>query len=104
MKTVSQEFYQCEKCNEQYTDKEQAEKCEARAITEDKGVKKGDVILITRGDGSGNTAVVTSTHVKSMTWGHYAAKRYWHTVGVVADLITDWGSRSLTYDDYEVQN
>lgn len=54
------------------------------------------------GDGKGQMAKVTKIFVYSMDWGHYAWKRYWHTVGITADLVESWGSRQLTFDSYEV--
>ena len=104
MKTIEKKFYKCEICGSEYTTQKEALGCEARPLKQDKGVKKGDIITITKGDGAGKKAKVTRVFVYDKEWGHYAWERYWHTVGLSADLIgkDTWGSRQLTFDDYEV--
>lgn len=94
--------YTCEICGSSYFSPEKAELCESRELSGDKGAKVGDIVLITRGDGAGSKAKITEISVCSREYGHYAWERYWHTVCVVADLIDDFGSRSLLFDDYEM--
>lgn len=95
--------YRCETCGAVYESAAEAKSCEAKQVTQDKGVKIGDTVRIVRGEGQG-LAKVTAKIVYSKEWGHYAWKRYWHTVGLTADCLGDgaWGSRQLTFDDYEV--
>jgi hypothetical protein len=71
-------------------------------VSQDKGVKVGDVVLVTKGDGAGSKATVESRFIFDMEWGHYAWERYWHTVGLTAKLNDSWGTRQLTFDSYEV--
>lgn len=99
-KTVT--TYTCTKCEHAYPTLEEAEECESRQITHDKGVKVGDIVRITQGDGKGQKAKVTDINIIDKNWGHYAWERYWHTVSVTAELIEDWGARHLTFDSYEV--
>jgi hypothetical protein len=91
----------CEICLSKYSTKESAELCESRPVTEDRGVKVGDVVRIRTGEGEGHFAKVTRLHIIDKDWGHYYANRYWHTVAVTADLIDGWGTRTLTFDSYE---
>lgn len=93
--------YTCEICGATYSAPEKAELCETRKLSGDKGVKVGDVVLITGGEGSGHQAKVTNIGVCDKEYGHYAWERYWHTVYVTADLIGHWGSRVLLFDQYE---
>lgn len=102
MKPIVKTEYQCETCLTTYSTEIEAFKCESMAVREDKGVKVGDVVLITRGDAQGQRARVTRVFVYDKEWGHYAWQRYWHTVGVNADIIGSPYSRQLTFDDYEV--
>ena len=93
--------YQCDKCKATFSTEKEALACEKRPITQDKRVKAGDKVIITSGDGAGQLAMVTRTYVITKDWGHYAWERYWHTVGVEADIIDSWGSRGLTFDSYK---
>lgn len=63
MQTKSVEKYQCDLCHTWYNSKEEAERCESRPISQDKGVKVGDIVTITQGDGTGKQAKVTSVFV-----------------------------------------
>ena len=101
MKKVRIEKFKCEICGELYATKKEALSCESRPILQDKGVKVGDVILITKGEGAGSKGKVTDTMIYDKYWGHYAHERYWHTIGLCADIIGGWGSRQLTFDSYE---
>lgn len=98
------EFYsfECSICHTKYPTLKEAENCESRPVSQDRGVKVGDLVRVTMGDGKGQLAKVTKTFVYSKDWGHYAWERYWHTVGITADLIESWGSRQLAFDSYEV--
>lgn len=102
MKTVTLEKYQCEICGHEYDKQSEAEKCEAKPVSQDKGVKVGDVVLIVGGEGQGSKATVDSRFVVNMYWGHYMWERYWHTVSITANLIDSTGFRILTFDDYEL--
>jgi len=102
MKTTSRTIYQCEICQTQYDSEDQAKYCESKPISQDKGVKIGDIVLIKRGEGAGKKAKVDHISIINKDWGHYAAERYHHTPMITAKIINDWGSRSLTFDDYEL--
>jgi len=91
--------YQCEVCDRIYRDKEDAVRCEAKPVQNDKGVKVGDVVRITRGSGAGQLAKVTAITVHERGWG---LAIYDHSVALIADVIDSWGSRLLTFDSYEV--
>lgn len=101
MKILQIQKYQCEVCGESYGTESAAKKCEARPVSQDKGVKIDDVVLITKGDGQGSKATVESRFVFSMEWGHYQWERYWHTVGITAKLNDSLGHRQLAFDSYE---
>lgn len=95
------ETFKCEICNTTYSSEEQALECESRPVTQDKSVKVGDIIKITKGDGAGEKAKVEDIFIYSKDWGHYLYETYWHTVGISAKLIDSWGNRQLTFSDYE---
>jgi hypothetical protein len=103
MKEFTVTKYKCETCGAVYESVLDAKSCEKKQVTHDKGVKIGDTIRIVRGDGQG-LAKVTGRFVYNKEWGHYAWKRYWHTVGLAADCLGEgaWGSRQLTFDDYDL--
>ena len=101
MKTEQKMEYICEICGSHFGTPDAAKLCETRPISEDKGVKVGDIVLITKGEGQGQQAKVTNRYIVTKDWGHYQWERYWHTVAVNADLIGSWGSRQLTFDSYE---
>jgi len=94
--------YKCSKCGALYGSQTDAESCESRPITKDKGAKVGDIVTILNGEGAGQKAKVTNVHVIDREWGHYAWERYWHTVSVTADLVDGYGTRHLTFDSYKV--
>lgn len=102
MKEITTKFYQCEICEEKYPEQKAAVNCESKPLSQDKGVKVGDVVLVTQGEGTGEKAVVTSLSVVDQYWGHHAWKRYWHTRTIMVDLPNNSGSRFLTFDDYVV--
>lgn len=93
--------YECKVCGERYDTKEDMKECESKPITHDLGVKVGDIVIILRGDGQGEKAKVKSIWIANKYWGHYAWKRYWHTPVLDADIISSWGTRSLTWEDYK---
>lgn len=100
MKPIQIEKYKCEICGELYGTIDAAKRCESKPVLQDKGVKVGDRIKVTSGEGAGTMATVDSRFIYNMEWGHYAADKYWHTVGLTAKLDS-WGSRQLTFDSYE---
>lgn len=102
MKTKTRTFYVCEKCKEEYDTKTEAKSCERKSITQDKGVKVGDIVLITSGDGTGKRAKVTRRYIIDKYWGHHAWQRYWHTVAVNADIIGSYAGRMLLFDSYKL--
>jgi plastocyanin len=100
MKVVEHTRYKCETCGKEYVTEADAETCEARPVAHDRGVKPGDKVRITAGDGAGHTATVESVTVLDREWGHYAWERYWHTVALTAKVEGSWGHRFLTFDNY----
>jgi hypothetical protein len=99
--TKVEQTFQCELCQTVYRTEAEAKRCESVPVHEDKGAKVGDIVRVLTGEGKGELAKVTRRTVIDKDWGHYAAKRYWHTVAVDANLINSWGSRFLTFDAYE---
>lgn len=104
MKEIKKTFYQCDVCKSEYKSKNECNLCEAQPITHDKGVKIGHIVKILGGDGAGKLAEVKRIGVLDKDWGHYARERYHHTVFVEADVIDGWGTRMLTWDDYEPES
>jgi len=102
MKEISIIKYKCDKCGHAYSDEKEALECESKEISQDKGVKIGDIVLITNGGGAGKKAKVKEIIIFDKNWGHYAWKVYWHTVGITADILGEYGARLLTFDSYEV--
>lgn len=101
MKAIPATKYQCETCKTEYASEGDALRCESRPIMHDRGVKIGDEVLITGGDGKGMRCKVESVFILSRDWGHYAWERYWHTVGVSGPVIGSYGHRMLPFDSYE---
>jgi signal peptidase I len=93
--------FRCTTCKHVYDSKEGADRCESKPITQDRGVKVGDVVRITAGDGTGKTATVESVYVVDREWGHYAWERYWHTIALTAKVNDNYGHRVLVFDSYE---
>ena len=100
MKEIKVIHYQCEVCKHVYKDEDDALKCEERRVLQDKGVTVGDKVRILTGDGAGEYAIVKRRIVFNRIWGEGAWKRYWHTVGLEADLVDQIGTRLLTFDAY----
>jgi hypothetical protein len=93
--------YSCHTCKQVYDDRASADLCESRPIIEDRGVKVGDLVLITGGDGAGKKARVETVYIVDKDWGHYAWERYWHTVALTAKVEDSWGHRMLVFDQYK---
>jgi len=100
MKVITKQFYQCEVCNEQYNTSGEAIKCEKRPVTKDKGVKVGDRVKVTIGEGTGESALVTQINILSKDYGHYLWRKYWHTVALIVDF-DNGGTRNILFDTYE---
>ena len=94
--------YKCEICETSYVSESAALECESKKVTYDKGVKIGDIVRIIGGEGSGELAKVVNVYVIDMHWGHYAWKRYWHTVALEGECLNRSGTRILTFDHYEL--
>lgn len=101
MKEIKLTKYQCEKCEVIYDNSKEAKSCENKPITQDRKVKKGDIVLITSGEGKGKKGKVENTFIYDKFWGHYAWKRYWHTVGLDVKVLNSYGNRQLTFDHYK---
>lgn len=94
--------YRCRTCRHVFTSQSSADACEGKPVTYDRGVKVGDKVRITDGDGKGSTATVECIHIIDREWGHYAWERYWHTVALTAKVDNSYGHRMLTFDNYVV--
>ena len=103
IKIITKKYYKCGLCEIEYKSKKECLKCESKPISEDKGVKVGDIVNIIRGEGIGR-GEVECVHICSIGYGHYAWERYWHTVRLVVDCLDSHGSRILTFDEYELIN
>lgn len=99
MKVITITKYECEKCGHQHITEAAALECEALPVKYDRGVKVGDLVLITKGDGAGMKGEVTAVHVTAPGWGPRA---YDHAVYLVAKVVGSWGHRQLSFDSYEV--
>lgn len=101
MEAIQITRYKCGTCGSVYDSETSAKTCESRRVTQDKGVKVGDQVRITAGDGDGKTATVSTRFVIDKDWGHHQWHRYWHTVGLTAKIDGGPGTRMLTFDCYE---
>lgn len=99
MKVEQTTKYICEICEAKYDTAEEASKCEAIPVKHDKGVKVGDKVRITSGDGAGLLCVVERVMVHSPGWG---PATYDHAVYVVGPVESSWGHRQLSHNSYEV--
>lgn len=88
---VPKEGYVCDVCEQTYSTRDGAEKCEALGKPTPK-YEVGDEVTILTGDGAGCRATITRVFYYSPSWG---GMRYAHKVGYTADLIGSWGSRQL---------
>ena len=101
MKIKTKELYACEICETEYETDLDAKRCEKRPITHDH-VKIGTKVLVVNGQGAGELATVKRHTVFGQYWGHYAAERYHHTIGLEVQFRNGlW--RTLTFDDYKIQ-
>lgn len=101
MKAVTIIKYECGVCGERYYDVAKAVECEQRPVTQSKGVKVGDTIKIISGGGQGR-GIVIRIDVIQKSWAEHQWLRYWHTERLIVDCLDSYGSRVLTFDDYEV--
>lgn len=101
MRAKTTVMYCCDICHAEYATPRDAFECEERPVTHTV-VGVGDRVSILHGEGAGSTATVKNTWPAQKEWGHYAWKRYWHTMLVDAELDPpDSGvHRILTFDDY----
>lgn len=100
MEKITQAIYKCEVCGNGYDTEKAARLCEIVPVTQDKGARVGDTVVITHGDGAGKAATVDS--VKVIAPNDYP-HRYWHTVALVVSINDDsGGQRFLTFDNYVV--
>ena len=101
MKTVTTTTYVCEVCGQGYDTPAEAIVCEARPVTHDRGVKVGDTVIVSAGDGTDCKALVTSLGVTKTGWG---PKVFNHSVVLCGDIleVRDKGfSRVLHFDSYK---
>lgn len=102
MEAVQITRYRCSTCHHVFGSESAALACESRPVSHNRGVRVGDRVRITAGDGAGSTAIVETVYVIDREWGHYAWERYWHTVALTAKVEGGYGHRMLTFDSYEV--
>jgi hypothetical protein len=107
---IERPTFRCSKCGTRYGRLEQWERCVRRPVLNDRGVKVGDVVRVTRGRFAGRRASVFLVNVmapSSLPYGE--PDEYWHTVGVYvliqpgkpvegANYVPD---EFLTWDEYE---
>jgi hypothetical protein len=98
MKRIEIVKYECEKCGARYDSPHSAQQCESKPIREDRGVKIGDEVLITSGDGAGLRCKIESVGVHRPDYGPSA---YAHTVYLSGKVIGSWGHRQLSFDSYK---
>ncbi len=101
MKQITTLSYACDICGEQFSAEVDALECEARPISQSKGVKVGDIVKITKGEGQGR-GEVTKVFIIKKSWGEWSWKIYWHTEAITAKCLDSYGERLLTFDDYEI--
>lgn len=99
MKKVVITKYECEICGTQYETQESAIACEAIPIQHDRGVKVGDLVRITAGDGTGQFCKVEKVCIHQPGWG---PKQYDHSVYLTGQVVDSWGHRQLSFNSYEV--
>ena len=105
MDEVIERRYRCGICKHEYKTAREALECEESPLREGKGVKIGDTVMITGGQGSGCLAKVESLSVAEKYWCQGSWKYYWHTVMVSAHILEGQhkiGSRWLTFDQYYI--
>ena len=99
MKTETSTKYICEICGAKYNSSAEAIQCESIPVKHDKGVKVGDKVRITAGDGIGLLCTVENVCVYSPGWG---PPIYDHAVYMVGKVEGSWGHRQLSHNSYEV--
>lgn len=99
MEKRTKDVFICEICGEEFDRESSCAECESRPLIKDFGVKIGDVVKITAGEGEGKLAKVKRILTHPLRWGGH---KYWHTVSLDADVIGSWGTRLLTWDNYEL--
>ncbi len=90
----------CEICDTKFLGQKEAEECESKEVTMNKGVKVGDMVLVTKGPESGNKTMVIAIGACPKGNGSPDWNKIWHTIGVTIRV----GNRELTllYDQYEI--
>ena len=91
--------YICEVCGANYNTADEANKCEAIPVKHDRGVKVGDKVRITAGDGIGLLCTVENVRVHSPGWG---PSTHDHAVYLIGKVEGSWGHRQLSHNSYEV--
>ena len=91
--------YICEVCGANYNTADEANKCEAIPVKHDRGVKVGDKVRITSGDGIGLLCTVENVRVHSPGWG---PATHDHAVYLIGKVEGSWGHRQLSHNSYEV--
>jgi hypothetical protein len=91
--------YICEVCEARHDTAEGASKCESIPVKHDKGVKVGDKVRITAGDGIGLLCTVENVRVHSPGWG---PSTHDHAVYLIGKVDGSWGHRQLSHNSYEV--
>ena len=99
MKVAQYTKYVCEICGQSYDTADAASQCESIPIKHDKGVKVGDKVRITAGEGTGMLCTVETVAVHSPGWG---PSIYDHAVFVTGKVDNSWGHRQLSHNSYEV--
>ena len=99
MKVEHHTKYICEVCGASYNTADEANKCEAIPVKHDRGVKVGDKVRITSGDGIGMLCTVENVRVHSPGWG---PSTHDHAVYLIGKVDGSWGHRQLSHNSYEV--
>lgn len=108
---ITRPTFRCNKCGTRYGRPEAWERCQRRAVLNDRGVRVGDVVRITAGRYAGRRASVFLVCVMgptSLPGGE--PDEFWHTVGLyvlvqpghVVKGVEAVPDEFLTFDEYEV--
>lgn len=92
--------HECVVCNANYPIADEANKCELIPVSQDKGTKAGDIVVITHGFYRGERARVLNTFICSQNW---YSKHNWHTIGIFVDILGYDRGISLSYDEYKLE-
>ena len=90
--------YVCEKCRKSFDSRMAAARCESVPITQDRGVKVGDIVRITYGQGAGARGLVERISVLDSEYA--PVKGYTHTIALSVKCIDSYGNRFLLHDHY----